>query len=540
MENRRVTSLLVYVLTLLQCSNIGFADVAASRVPAMFVFGDSLVDVGNNNWLNSIARSNYFPYGCDYNMGPTGRFSNGRTVVDMLAEMLGVSYPAAYADPNTRGSRLLSGVNYASAAAGILDESGQHYGERYSLSQQVINFEDTLSQLRTQMGSGNLTDYLSKSIAVLVFGSNDYINNYLMPTIYSSSSSYSPTEFANMLLTRYARQLIALYNVGLRRFFIAGIGPLGCIPNQRSTGQAPPGRCVDYVNQMLGTFNEGLRLLMDQLNRNPGARFIYGNTYGAVGDILNNPSNFGFNVVDRGCCGKLSSEISAGVKDSMCFSTLSTQPAAATSKFKPNTATKGTYAAGRVIVEPYTIYKGKAALSIKPVPPTFTKLDSGSLKVDRKGVMMLTFTPAIGERKYDWEKRMMFALSTTEVGSLINIGPTTSTEFFHDPSMLSSSAGQVRKSLKIKALQDGNGYFVSLGVVNNLLKTQAQISVPVTTAEFTVMKTACSYALPHLMGWNQLTNQTQTQTQTPSGGVEVVGNSQKKMESNFLDSEWDR
>ena len=36
-------------------------------------------------------------------------------------------YPPAFADPNTAGSRILGGVNYASAAAGILDESGQHY-----------------------------------------------------------------------------------------------------------------------------------------------------------------------------------------------------------------------------------------------------------------------------------------------------------------------------------------------------------------------------------------------------------------------------
>lgn len=41
--------------------------------------------------------------------------------------MLGLPYPPAFADPNTNGPRILGGVNYASAAAGILDESGQHY-----------------------------------------------------------------------------------------------------------------------------------------------------------------------------------------------------------------------------------------------------------------------------------------------------------------------------------------------------------------------------------------------------------------------------
>lgn len=53
-------------------------------VPAMFIFGDSLIDNGNNNNLPSLAKANYFPYGIDFNGGPTGRFSNGYTMVDTI------------------------------------------------------------------------------------------------------------------------------------------------------------------------------------------------------------------------------------------------------------------------------------------------------------------------------------------------------------------------------------------------------------------------------------------------------------------------
>lgn len=92
--------------------------------------------------------------------------------------------------------------------------------------------------------------------------------------------------------------------MGLRKFFLTGLAPLGCIPNQRASSLAPPGRCVDQVNLMLGSFNVGLRTLVQQLNANhTGAMFTYGNTYSALGDILNNPSSYGFTVVDRGCCG---------------------------------------------------------------------------------------------------------------------------------------------------------------------------------------------------------------------------------------------
>lgn len=73
----------VVLLVFLKCSN---QMVAAETygVPAIFVFGDSLVDVGNNNFLHSAARANYYPYGIDFSDGPTGRFSNGRTVIDMF------------------------------------------------------------------------------------------------------------------------------------------------------------------------------------------------------------------------------------------------------------------------------------------------------------------------------------------------------------------------------------------------------------------------------------------------------------------------
>lgn len=53
---------------------------------AFFVFGDSLVDNGNNNYLATTARADSPPYGIDYPTGrPTGRFSNGFNIPDFIS-----------------------------------------------------------------------------------------------------------------------------------------------------------------------------------------------------------------------------------------------------------------------------------------------------------------------------------------------------------------------------------------------------------------------------------------------------------------------
>ncbi|KAK7303671.1 hypothetical protein RJT34_14584 [Clitoria ternatea] len=94
-----------------------------SVFPASFAFGDSLLDTGNNNHLVSLARANFDPYGIDFGR-PTGRFCNGRTSADVINQQLGLAFSPPYMAPTTAGSAILKGVNYASGAAGILNDSG--------------------------------------------------------------------------------------------------------------------------------------------------------------------------------------------------------------------------------------------------------------------------------------------------------------------------------------------------------------------------------------------------------------------------------
>ncbi|OWM68221.1 hypothetical protein CDL15_Pgr004703 [Punica granatum] len=124
------------------CISVATAAVrlpANVTVPAVFVFGDSIVDPGNNNELQTIAKCNFPPYGRDFPGGkPTGRFSNGRVPSDMLAELVGVKeLLPAYLDPNLQIQDLLTGVSFASGAAGY-DPQTSETAELYGLGARRI------------------------------------------------------------------------------------------------------------------------------------------------------------------------------------------------------------------------------------------------------------------------------------------------------------------------------------------------------------------------------------------------------------------
>lgn len=78
------TKLLAVVIALSWLSNMQQLVQGKPQVPCFFIFGDSVADPGNNNKLPTLAKVNYKPYGIDFPAGPTGRFCNGRNIVDIL------------------------------------------------------------------------------------------------------------------------------------------------------------------------------------------------------------------------------------------------------------------------------------------------------------------------------------------------------------------------------------------------------------------------------------------------------------------------
>ncbi|KAG9451871.1 hypothetical protein H6P81_004775 [Aristolochia fimbriata] len=179
----------------------------------------------------------------------------------------------------------------------------------------------------------------------------------------------------------------------------------------------------------------------------------------------------------------------------------------------------------------YSIYKGKAALTVEPKAPEFVPLDSGAYKLSKEGFVLLQFAPAAGVRQYDWSRKQVFSLSITEIGSIMGLGAKDSCEFFHDPNKGRSEEGQVRKLLRAEPLPDGSGHFFNLSVQNRLLNVDESIYIPITKAEFTVLTSAFNFILPYLLGWHAFGN---------TIGPDESGRSNNASPRSGADFEWGR
>lgn len=60
---------------------------AQPLVPGVFTFGDSSVDIGNNDYLHTLIKADFPPYGRDFpNRVATGRFCNGKLATDITGQ----------------------------------------------------------------------------------------------------------------------------------------------------------------------------------------------------------------------------------------------------------------------------------------------------------------------------------------------------------------------------------------------------------------------------------------------------------------------
>ncbi|KAL2322671.1 hypothetical protein Fmac_027050 [Flemingia macrophylla] len=278
----------------------------AQKAPAVYVFGDSLVDVGNNNYLALSVEKAILPhYGIDLpTKKPSGRFSNGKNAADLIAEKLGLPTSPPYLSlvskvhSNKKNVSFLGGVNFASGGAGIFNGSDDGFRQSIPLTKQVEYYTKVYELLKQQIEASTLEKHLSKSIFFVVIGSNDIFR-------YSDSKDLQKKialqQYVDSMASTLNVQLQRLYNSGAKKFEIVGVSAIGCCPAYRIRNKT---ECVSETNYLSFKYNEALQSMLKKWKlENKDISYSYFDTYAAIEDLVHNPTSYGFANVKAACCG---------------------------------------------------------------------------------------------------------------------------------------------------------------------------------------------------------------------------------------------
>ncbi|XP_057459461.1 GDSL esterase/lipase 5-like isoform X1 [Actinidia eriantha] len=269
---------------------------------ALYIFGDSLFDSGNNNYIHTtpLDQANFWPYGETFFNFPTGRFSDGRLMSDFIAEYAKLPLIRAYLEPGIEQD-YENGVNFASAGAGALVETFQ--GAVINLSTQLRNYKKVVRWLRGKLGDGEADTSLSRAVYLFSIGSNDYMSPFL--TNSSVLTSYSNSNYVAMVIGNLTMAIKEVYLRGGRKFGFLNLGPLGCLPGLRMIQQEANGSCLEEKASTLAMLhNEALSKLLSNLETQlKGLIYALYDFNTNLGQRMNHPSKYGFKEGKSACCG---------------------------------------------------------------------------------------------------------------------------------------------------------------------------------------------------------------------------------------------
>ncbi|KHN46112.1 GDSL esterase/lipase [Glycine soja] len=272
---------------------------------SILVFGDSTVDTGNNNYINTLAKGNHLPYGKDFpGHMPTGRFSNGKLVPDFIASMLNLKDTVPpFLDPNLSDEELLTGVSFASGGSGFDDLTTALTGA-IALSKQIEYFKVYVARLKRIAGENETKRILRDALVIISAGTNDFLFNfYDIPT---RKLEFNIDGYQDYVQSRLQIFIKELYDLGCRKFAVSGLPSIGCIPIQITTKSVSlkDRKCEEDENSDAKLYNRKLaRQLLKIQAMLPGSRVVYTNVYDPLNNLINQPEKYGFKETSKGCCG---------------------------------------------------------------------------------------------------------------------------------------------------------------------------------------------------------------------------------------------
>ncbi|KAL8236121.1 hypothetical protein R6Q59_017202 [Mikania micrantha] len=282
-------------------------------------FGDSLADTGNLKRLVSPTSNSqpphfmFPPYGETFFHKPTGRCSNGRLIIDFIAESLGM--PLIPPSEGVRETSVMEhgqGVNFAVAGATALDSS---FHEAHGVVNQYTNvslgvqlewFKNWLPYI---CGAESDCKNILRSSLILMgeIGGNDYNHAVIAGKSIDDLKSYVP-----LVINTIISGINELIELGAETLVVPGNLPIGCsaayltiyygsdeVEYDKETG------CLIELNKFAEWHNELLQKALNQIRDiHPHVNIIYADYYNAAMQFFRSPQKYGFtNGALTACCG---------------------------------------------------------------------------------------------------------------------------------------------------------------------------------------------------------------------------------------------
>ncbi|XP_010462303.1 PREDICTED: GDSL esterase/lipase 3-like [Camelina sativa] len=305
MKNSQLVSIIFFVYaTISSIGSINCRDNInlVTNQAALFVFGDSLFDAGNNNYIDTVSsfRSNIWPYGQTTFKQPTGRISDGRLIPDFIAENAWLPLIPPNLQPSNGNNQFIYGVTFASAGAGAL--VGTLPGMVINLGTQVNNFKNVEKSLRSELGNAVTKRVFSRAVYLFHIGGNDYF--YPFSANSSTFQSNSREKFVDFVIGNTTSVIEELYEMGGRKFGFLNMGPYDCAPNSLIRDRTKIGSCFKPAAELIDMHNKKfpdvLRRLQSELS---GFRYALHDYHTSLSERINNPSKYGFKEGKKACCG---------------------------------------------------------------------------------------------------------------------------------------------------------------------------------------------------------------------------------------------
>ncbi|TXG55873.1 hypothetical protein EZV62_017186 [Acer yangbiense] len=278
--------------------------------PAVYNFGDSNSDTG---CVSAAFGRIHPPSGETFFGRPSGRYSDGRLIIDFIADKLGLPYLNAYLDallPNFR-----HGVSFAAAGSTIQPVDAKIFGAGFnplSLDIQLLQFEqlkERVNEFYNQAKSKQIKSTLprledfSKALYTLDCGQNDLHYGLITSTSEEQAKASIPS-----VINHFATAVENLYQGGARMFWIHNTGPIGCLPffvinYPPQPGNADQTGCIKSHNEVAQEFNKQLKDRVSQLRTQfHEAVLVYVDIYSAKYTLISEAKKHGFVDPLGYCC----------------------------------------------------------------------------------------------------------------------------------------------------------------------------------------------------------------------------------------------